>query len=118
MSARFREREDYLEKARAQMEGVQRVYSDDVFLVEVHNVKTDMPVECRLVVKRLDRHPIRSWRELQDIKNEIAGRDRTAIEVYPPEDEVTDTGNLYHLWVFEQGAGVNLTVAPHPGSGS
>lgn len=116
MGSRFVERGDLLAQAQAQMQGIQRVYSDGVFTVEVHDVESDMPIECRLVIKRSNREPIRSWRELQDIKNAIVGDDRTAVEVYPPENEVTDTGNLYHLWVFERGMALNLTLVPHPNS--
>ena len=118
MSARFKERADYLATAQAALQGVQRVYSDGEYVVEVHDVSSDMPIEIGLAIKRADKQPIRSWRVLQDIKNAIAGPDRTALEIYPPEDEVTDTGNLYHLWVFEAGARVNLKLVPHRGSGT
>ena len=41
-----------------------------------------------------------SWREAQRIKNELAGPDATAVEVYPPEAEVVDAAPMYHLWVL------------------
>lgn len=44
-----------------------------------------------------------SWRELQTIKNDIVGVDREAVEVYPREDCIIDTLNIYHLWVLPQG---------------
>lgn len=53
-----------------------------------------------------DRGPMRNWRHLQQIKNEVAGEDRTAVEVFPPEHELTDSANEYHLFVLP--AGVNL----------
>src|SRR4029079_13224978 len=31
-----------------------------------------------------------TWWEIQRIKNELAGAEKTAVEVYPPEDEVVD----------------------------
>lgn len=116
MSKRFMDRKDFLKRIQAEMPGVRRVYYDGHFTVEVHDAETDMHIECRLVVKRVDREPIRSWRVLQDIKNEIVGADRTAIEVYPPEKDVTDTGNLYHLWVLEEGFQLNLSLVPHRAS--
>lgn len=41
-----------------------------------------------------------SWWEAQRIKNEIAGEGATAIEVYPPQSEVVDDADAYHLWVL------------------
>lgn len=51
-----------------------------------------------LSIRRLDRYPIHDWRHLQRIKNELAGKDYLGIEVYPPEDQLVDTSNQYHLW--------------------
>lgn len=96
---------------------VEGVFTDDAgnYIVEKHSIGK-MPWDFRLAIKRADREPIRSWRLLQDIKNAVAGPDRTAIEVYPPESEVTDTANMYHLWVFVEGygPGVSLTKPDKP----
>lgn len=41
-----------------------------------------------------------TWPEMQRIKDEIAGTDATAVEVYPPQSEIIDQANMYHLWVL------------------
>ena len=41
-----------------------------------------------------------SWPEMQRIKNELAGKKTTAVEVYPPEAELVDDADMYHLWVL------------------
>jgi hypothetical protein len=41
-----------------------------------------------------------SWHEMQRIKDELAGPDATAIEVYPPHDEIVDDADMFHLWVL------------------
>lgn len=41
-----------------------------------------------------------TWPEAQRIKTEIAGAEATAVEVYPPESEVVDQADMYHLWVM------------------
>lgn len=41
-----------------------------------------------------------TWREMQRIKDEIAGEDMTAIEVYPPRAEIIDAADMFHLWVL------------------
>lgn len=41
-----------------------------------------------------------SWPEMQRIKNELAGEDATAIEVYPPQADVIDQADMFHIWVL------------------
>jgi hypothetical protein len=94
---------------------IQAVFTDEAgeYIVE----RWELPLkagsfESRLAIKRTDRQPIRSWRVLQDIKNEIAGRERIAVEIYPAESRVIDTANIYHLWVFEEGYGPVVSLGP------
>lgn len=56
-----------------------------------------------LSIHRRDRKPLRDWRHMQAIKNDVAGHDRVAVEVYPAEDDLVDTSNEYHLWVLPAG---------------
>lgn len=55
-----------------------------------------------------DRGPVRNWRHLQQIKNEVAGELRTAVEIFPPENRLTDTSNEYHLWVMPDGVDIGF----------
>ncbi len=41
-----------------------------------------------------------TWHEMQRIKNELAGREKTAVEVYPPSHEVVDGADMFHIWVL------------------
>jgi hypothetical protein len=41
-----------------------------------------------------------TWHEMQRIKDEIAGPEATAVEVYPPRDEIVDDADMFHLWVL------------------
>lgn len=41
-----------------------------------------------------------TWDALQEIKNHVAGKDATAIEIYPPEDELVYDVEMRHLWVM------------------
>lgn len=56
-----------------------------------------------LSIRRADRQAIHDWRDLQRIKNELCGREREAIEIYPAESRLVDTSNQYHLWVLPRG---------------
>lgn len=47
--------------------------------------------------------PIREWKHLQRIKNEIMGGEREAVEVFPPASMVTSMDNEHHLFVTPVG---------------
>ena len=53
-----------------------------------------------------------SWAEKMQIKNELFGENRCAIEVYPKQDRLVDTSDVYHLWVFDKK--YNLPFGIHP----
>lgn len=55
-----------------------------------------------------------TWAEKQRIKNELFGRERTAIEVFPPVSELVDEAMAYHLWVFPPGTLLPFTLARRP----
>ena len=56
-----------------------------------------------LSIRRLDRKPCRDWRDFQQIKNELCGEEREALELYPRESRLVDTANQFHLWVQKKG---------------
>jgi hypothetical protein len=56
-----------------------------------------------LSFKRNDRAAVRDWRHFQAIKNEVAGPEREAIEIFPPESNLVDAANEYHLFVLPEG---------------
>lgn len=41
-----------------------------------------------------------TFHEMQRIKNDLAGADATAIEIYPPQAELVDEAEMFHLWVL------------------
>ena len=41
-----------------------------------------------------------SWYEMQRIKDELAGKEATAVEVYPPHAEIVDGADMFHIWVL------------------
>ncbi len=40
------------------------------------------------------------WREFQGIKNQLAGEECEAVELYPAESRLMDPSNYYSLWCF------------------
>jgi hypothetical protein len=61
-----------------------------------------------LSIKRWNRQPVRDWRHLQSIKNEVAGPFREALEIFPDERRLVDGANQHHLWVLPVNLGIPL----------
>lgn len=57
-----------------------------------------------LSIHSRNRRPVADWRHFQQIKNDIMGPDREAVELYPDEKRLVDTANEYHLWVLPSGS--------------
>ena len=55
-----------------------------------------------LSIRRNDRAPAREWRHFQRIKNQLAGPEYEAVELYPAESRKVDGANQYHLWCFPE----------------
>lgn len=57
-----------------------------------------------LSIRHADRtKSVRDWRHFQRIKNELAGPEREAIEIFPAESDLVDMANQFHLWVLPAG---------------
>lgn len=54
-------------------------------------------------LRRNDRKPMIGWRDMQRIKNEIAGAEAEAVELFPQERRVVDCANQRHLWCWPPG---------------
>lgn len=58
----------------------------------------------KALIQKHDGLPITNhWREMQNIKNEVFGKEVMAIEYYPKESELIDEANIYWLFIFEDG---------------
>jgi hypothetical protein len=61
-----------------------------------------------LSIRRVDRKPCRDWRHFQEIKNQLCGKEREGLELYPAESRLVDTANQYHLWVMPEGVKLEI----------
>ena len=52
-------------------------------------------------IRRHDQATNISWETKQRIKNEIIGKDISAIEVFPRDCDLVDQANMYWLWVVD-----------------
>lgn len=56
-----------------------------------------------LSIRRNDRKADIPWRHMQRMKNELAGAETEAFELYPAESRLMDTANQYWLWCLPPG---------------
>lgn len=56
-----------------------------------------------LSLARCDKRPLHNWRNLQALKNILAGAETEAVELYPAESRKVDSANRYVLWVYPPG---------------
>ena len=88
----------------AAIKAEEQVWKNDLYQVSVREVEAvdgGFPTMLHLSIKRIDRKVIHDWRDLQEIKNRLVGRENEAIELYPAESRRVDTANQYHLWVLK-----------------
>lgn len=76
-----------------------------------HGLGPDSEV-WHLSFKRHDREPMNDWREMQEIKNLLCGRETEAVQVYPKESRLMDTSNQYHLFAFLKVDGQHFPTLP------
>jgi hypothetical protein len=71
-------------------------YVNDVFVVLVRDAGGG--VQHFMVSSGSQIRP--TWHEMQRIKDELAGEQATAVEVYPPKAEIVDGADAFHIWVL------------------
>ena len=75
-----------------------QVFSNDRYTV----LRRDYGQFIHLSIRRNDRDVCHDWRDFQRIKNELAGPEWEAVELYPAESRLVDTSNQYHLWCVNE----------------
>lgn len=80
-------------------------WNNDVYNVTVRRYDKD-PVFgahgglIQLGISSMDGTARHDWREFQAIKNQLAGAECEAFELYPAESRLLDPSNYYTLWCF------------------
>ena len=80
-----------------------RYFVNDIYQVQVAVCGPEDSC-LHINIRRRDGGMIKDWRHFQEIKNQIAGPEREAVEIYPAESRKVDTSNKWHLWVLPVGA--------------
>lgn len=85
-------------------------WRNDLYSVMRYERDTEIGVVTHLVIRNQDGGRDLPWADVQRIKNELAGTERTAVQVFPPVSELVDQANMYHLWVLPEGQLMPFTL--------
>lgn len=85
--------------------GMTRAFRNNRYVVMIYDdTETTHGKAIQVLVQRhVDSSIPRHWSEMQKIKNEIFGKEVTAVEYYPSESELIDDHNIYWLWIYPDG---------------
>lgn len=85
-------------------------WRNNVYSVQVFARATPHGEALQFAIRRHDDHEVQGWSDLQRIKDELAGPDALAIEMYPRAADVVDDANMRHLFVLPPGMSVPFTI--------
>ena len=76
---------------------------NDLYTVQVRSFQYGEPwgKVIHLSITNRDRSSRRDWRHFQKIKNQLAVKEWTGVEIYPPEECLVDEANSFHIFCFE-----------------
>lgn len=80
-------------------------------------INTSIGIVEHMAIRNADNTDI-PWATKQRIKNELAGRKRVAIEVFPSENRLIDAAGMYHLWILPEGFELPFGIHPEDMRGS
>ena len=79
-------------------------FANGEYIVVKRTLKCSSSIGYNLVhlsIKKRDGGKIRSWSDLQMIKNSLVGPEYEGIELFPAESRKVDLADHYHLWIIE-----------------
>ncbi len=89
-----------------QGEVVWALYTNDLYIVTAVPFQCDWGWCVHLVMRvKPEAQPLAglTWANKQRVKDELLGKERLAVEVFPPASELVDQADAYHLWVLPEG---------------
>lgn len=86
--------------------------SEDGYSVSSRLIKTEWGQVEHVTIQRLGGTGDVGWKVKQEIKDDLFGHQRVAIEVFPSSKNLVDVCDVYHLWVLPKG--FELPFGIHP----
>ena len=79
---------------------VRKVYANNLYAVLVRPFVDENGLDVIHCAIRTASQLEPPWRDLQRIKNELFGAEATAVQVMPPQSELVDEADMYHMWIL------------------
>jgi hypothetical protein len=94
-----------LSKANKMPPNMTRAFRNNRFIVMIFdNAKSTHGPVCQVLIQSHFNKPIENhWATIQQIKNEVFGKEVVAIEYFPAESQLIDHHNIYWIWIFPDG---------------
>lgn len=93
--------------------GDEEQWANDLYVVHLRRMeseKPEVPEAIHLSIRNQDRSARHDWRDFQRIKNQLAGPEWEAVEIYPAESRLVDSANQYHLFCFQFSLGIGFNT--------
>ena len=89
-----------------------RAWRNDVYYGQIYKYDRGAPFGggpyILISITAKSEKALHDWRDYQQIKNDLAGKEWEAIELYPAESRLVDPSNCFFLWCFPPGILANL----------
>jgi hypothetical protein len=79
------------------------VWGSSQYTVTVHYLDDNRDGFVEVGIHNYHRTTHVPWRHIQQIKNEVFGPDREAVQLFPAEDRLLDAANEYWIYVYPTG---------------
>lgn len=79
------------------------VWGSSQYTVTVHYLDDNRDGFVEVGIHNYHRTTHVPWRHIQQIKNEVFGPDREAVQLFPAEDRLLDSANEYWIYVYPTG---------------
>jgi hypothetical protein len=81
---------------------LEQVWENKIYAVLTRTLTTPDGVMVHLAIRNFDQTDI-PWIDKMRIKDELCGKERFAVEVFPARSRLVDQVSMYHLWVYPEG---------------
>ena len=83
-----------------QPEGDQAIFQNNLYRAVVRQMSDGTN---HISIRNMENSTEIPWKHKQQIKNDICGSEREAVELFPAMSRIVDAANQYHLWVYPEG---------------
>jgi hypothetical protein len=96
-------------------DGLVRALNNHTYAVMVYaEVASPLGLVTPIGIRRHDEGTAFPWHDLQRIKDEVAGSNRVAVEVFPQTTDLVDAADMRWLWVLLAGQRFRFTLRAVP----